>query len=254
MNRFYSTHIVENLSVNLKYYIIVRGGIYQFGFYLELYSEGIEYLRLPFLDYCDSFNVKNIKYMLDKVEWDYEKLKQFPLEFFQCDFELLGTMFQTYNENVSKSIFGTNNPKIIAAVVYAHNVMRFYQSENQDDKNINVDVISFVLDQYYNEGQTMGQTTYYNQIAVGNDDEIKRFILNKIRNSSVHFRFRKVKDSDGKELEDKICIYDHDDQYDANGNPTNINFSAVIDIKDFVEIIHEIECDLEIIHPSKKTK
>ena len=38
MNRFYSTHIVENLSGNLKYYIIIRGGIYQFWILFRIIS------------------------------------------------------------------------------------------------------------------------------------------------------------------------------------------------------------------------
>ena len=40
MNKFYSTHHVENLKGDMNYYIIIRGGIYQFGYVLQLYSEG----------------------------------------------------------------------------------------------------------------------------------------------------------------------------------------------------------------------
>ena len=59
MNRFYSTHIVENLSGNLKYYIIIRGGIYQFGFYLELYSEGHKIENMTYQNYlCQSLDYK----------------------------------------------------------------------------------------------------------------------------------------------------------------------------------------------------
>ena len=59
MNRFYSTHIVENLSGNLKYYIIVRGGIYQFGFYLELYSEGHKIENMTYQNYlCQALDYK----------------------------------------------------------------------------------------------------------------------------------------------------------------------------------------------------
>ena len=36
MNKFYSTHVIENLSGNYSYYIIIKGGIYHFGFYLQI--------------------------------------------------------------------------------------------------------------------------------------------------------------------------------------------------------------------------
>ena len=59
MNRFYSTHIVENLMGNLKYYIIVRGGIYEFGFYLQLYSEGHKIENMTYQNYlCQSLDYK----------------------------------------------------------------------------------------------------------------------------------------------------------------------------------------------------
>ena len=66
MNRFYSTHIVENLSGNLKYYIIVRGGIYQFGFYLEFYSEGHKIENMTYQNYlCQSLDYKFANFKIE---------------------------------------------------------------------------------------------------------------------------------------------------------------------------------------------
>ena len=66
MNRFYSTHIIENLKGNLKYYIIIRGGIYQFGFYLEFYSEAHKMENMTYQNYlCQSLNYKFANFKVD---------------------------------------------------------------------------------------------------------------------------------------------------------------------------------------------
>ena len=39
LNRFYSTNLIENLSGERSYYVIIKGGICKFGFFMELYSE-----------------------------------------------------------------------------------------------------------------------------------------------------------------------------------------------------------------------
>ena len=51
MNKFYSTHHIGNLNGNLNYYIIIRGGIYQFGYVLQLYSEGHKIENMTYQNY-----------------------------------------------------------------------------------------------------------------------------------------------------------------------------------------------------------
>ena len=51
MNKFYSTHHIENLNGNINYYIIIRGGIYQFGYVLQLYSEGHKIENMTYQNY-----------------------------------------------------------------------------------------------------------------------------------------------------------------------------------------------------------
>jgi len=51
MNKFYSTHHIENLRGNMNYYIIIRGGIYQFGYVLQLYSEGHQIENMSYEHY-----------------------------------------------------------------------------------------------------------------------------------------------------------------------------------------------------------
>ena len=51
MNKFYSTHHIENLKGGLNYYIIIRGGIFQFGYVLQLYSEGHKIENMTYQNY-----------------------------------------------------------------------------------------------------------------------------------------------------------------------------------------------------------
>ena len=51
MNKFYSTHHIENLKGDINYYIIIRGGIYQFGYVLQLYSEGHKIENMTYQNY-----------------------------------------------------------------------------------------------------------------------------------------------------------------------------------------------------------
>ena len=44
-------------------------------------------------------------YLLNVVDNDYEKLNEFPSEFYSCDVSLLDEMLKKYNINIIKSIF-----------------------------------------------------------------------------------------------------------------------------------------------------
>ena len=66
MNKFYSTHIIENLSGNHSYYIIIKGGIYHFGFYLQFYSEAHSIEHMTYQDYlCQILDYKIINYKFE---------------------------------------------------------------------------------------------------------------------------------------------------------------------------------------------
>ena len=65
MNRFYSTHVIDNLNGNVSYYIIIKGGIYHFGFYLQFYSEAhsIENMSYQnFLNQILDYKIENFKF------------------------------------------------------------------------------------------------------------------------------------------------------------------------------------------------
>ena len=60
MNKFYSTHHVENLSGNKNYYIIIKGGIYQFGYVMQIYSEGHKITNMTYENYL----IQTLRYQL----------------------------------------------------------------------------------------------------------------------------------------------------------------------------------------------
>ena len=65
LNRFYSTFIIENLSGNLSYFIIIKGGIYHFGFYLQFYSEAHFIENMSYQNYLSQildYKISNFKF------------------------------------------------------------------------------------------------------------------------------------------------------------------------------------------------
>ena len=66
MNKFYSTHIVENLMGDTNYYIIIRGGIYEFGFYLEFFSEAHKIENMNYQNYlCQALDYKSANFKIE---------------------------------------------------------------------------------------------------------------------------------------------------------------------------------------------
>ena len=196
--------------------------------------------------------LKNTKYLLKLTNDNYDKLEELPIEFFYSDLSLIDEMYKTYNSNVAKSIFGIDNPKIIASLIYCNSVFRKYQKENGDCELVNLDCMKVIHSSFNDtymyrnniEDVTVDQTSYLNQFVLDSDgtkrnyDGLKSNILDKLRNSIVHFRFKPVKDNKGNIVEDKVYLYD---RYD---NSTDNNFNIIIDVKDLVEIARQVELDL----------
>ena len=186
---------------------------------------------------------ENLKFLIEKVGYSNEILEEFPVEFFECDFFLLEEMYKRYNSNLNKSIFGIDNPKIISLLVYMHSVF-----SKIDEKNINIDLSEFILKTNYNtlkykdniKAINMDQGEYINQIYNYN-------ILEKLRNMSVHFRFKPVKDENNED--NLLYLYDEDNQ-------GNNNFNIIININDLLEITKNIENQInnENIDVNEKNK
>ena len=84
LNRFYSTYHFKGLNSNKDYYIVLRGGIYQFGFYLQIFSEVHQLENMSYINYMTT--VFGYQYTQFKVEHPrietntYYLLSRFKLE------------------------------------------------------------------------------------------------------------------------------------------------------------------------------
>ena len=197
-------------------------------------------------------NVKsNFKRNIDKLLSKYkpEDLLKFPSESFYSSEIMFDVLFSRYNENLCKSIFGVENPRIIGALLYANSVFSQYQKEDLKYLDVNFDV---VIHNCFNDTYkyrhniadvAVTQESYLSQFLLDGDEQrdyqsIKSNIMNKFRNSFAHFRFKQVKDEKGNIIPDKIYLYDKYEELDNN------NFNIIIDLKDLVELTRQIEIGL----------
>ena len=197
-------------------------------------------------------NVKsNFKRNIDKLLSKYkpEDLLKFPSEIFYSSEIMFDILFSKYNENLCKSIFGVENPKIIGALLYANSVFSQYQKEDLKDLDVDFNAVihNCFNDTYkYRNNITdipITQESYLSQLLLeGNEQRdyqsIKSNIMNKFRNSFAHFRFKQVRDEKGNIVLDKIYLYDKYEELDSN------NFNIIIDLKDLVELTRQIEIGL----------
>ena len=222
----------------------------------ELLDDEIDITKLPDWYSSQKFKTENIKYILGLVENDYSRLHQFPIEFFTCDISLVDEMYKNYNLNVAKSIFGIDNPKLIASLFYCNNVFKKYQKDNGDCELVNLDCMKVIHSSFNStymyrkniDDIVIDQNSYLSQFILDSGGStrdygsLKSNLLDKLRNSIVHFRFKPVKDNDGNIVENKVYLFD---KYD---NSDNNNFNVIMDINDLIEIARQVELDLSRSH------
>lgn len=251
------TNVVELFEAGIDIYKLVDSAFYYPQKTIKLFKENIDIYKLSNKFFDVDVEIGILKQILDKV--GYEQLNTLPIEFFCCNIELLDSLFQKYNLNISKSIFGINNPKIIAALVYANSVLSNYDKNNKNISTIDMDIqpYSIIAGTYIdnfnyrknideNIGREYSFSEFVEQFKLldENDfdrsiDETRKSFLIKIRNACAHFRFKPVKDRNGNILEDKIYIYDED-------NKGENNFNLIIDLKYLIEIIRKVEIQIEL--------
>ena len=168
-------------------------------------------------------------------------------------------MYKRYDSNLCKSIFGINNPKIIGLLIYTNSVLAEYSKKNSTNINMNIENVmkSAAKDTIKYKDNimaiSMDSNKYINQFLyddesskkIRTNEDIKQHILNKLRNATAHFRFKLVKDNDGNIIEDKIYLYDQD-------NMGNNNFNIIIDIKELLSIVRDIELEMDKIKISNR--
>lgn len=94
--------------------------------------------KLPDCIFIPSFTT-NLDYLLKLVDNDYKRLKELPLEFFQLtDEKLISQLYNSYELNQIKSIFGTGDNKLILLII----VMRdFFSKLNINEISNNYELL-----------------------------------------------------------------------------------------------------------------
>ena len=96
-----------------------------------------------------------------------------------------------------------------------------------------------------NTGVEFGQEEYLKQFVI--DDKtneqrdftnMKNYMINKLRNSVAHFRFKAVKEQDNSVVGDKVYLYD---EY----NDGTKNFNIVMSLNDLVNIARAVEIEMK---------
>ena len=219
-------------------------------------EKGFDMNKLPGRIKWSLKNINNIQKVLELTNYDYENLELYPMAFFTCDASKIEELYKTYHANILQSIFGVNNPKLIATLIYCGSVLKNYKSDERDYDIVDLDSLDVIraglidTPRYIKNTarKSFSQRDYLKQFCVDeegnlltdedNEKEIKKQILSRLRNAFAHNRFKPVKDDNGNTIVNKIYIYD---KY-PESNKTN--FDMIIDIEELIEIIHGIERDL----------
>lgn len=237
-----SVEVIKKLSDNIRINTIKDDGIYYDRDCQEYYTNKIK----------SNFK-KNVDFLLSK--FDASKLLEYPSELLYSDEHVFNYLFENYNCNLCKSIFGIDNPKIVGTLMYMNSVLSYYNKNIIDVNSIDIDAYTIIHSsfndtiQYSNnmseDIRFKNQEDYLTQFTYDNkkntkrtETEIKEFIVTKLRNSSAHFRYKIVKDENGNVLEDKIYLYD---EYNDGTN----NFNIIMNINNLVQIIRQIELDIK---------
>lgn len=95
---------------------------------------------LPEFVFLDNNNLDCIDNVVQLVSGDIKKLKELPSEFFRChDKEILDRLYNNYNRVITQSIFNTKNPKIIALIIYAKDILSQWDySVINSNKNLRI--------------------------------------------------------------------------------------------------------------------
>ena len=191
MNRFYSTHVIENLDGNNSYYIIIKGGIYHFGFYLQFYSEAHSIENMSYQNYLSQ--ILDYKIVNFKFEHPYISNE---------NFYLLTRLHIVPNNSNEENTNETNEKMNLGDFVIMFNIkypikylkkfMRIYiqKEENEDDKYnkgkevfinelIHLDEGNYLIAIYFqNLESTVKENTGEINIVYSN----KNYIINQIEN------------------------------------------------------------------------
>ena len=192
MNKFYSTHVIENLNGNYSYYIIIKGGIYHFGFYLQFYSEAHSIENMSYQNYLGQ--ILDYKILNFKFEHPYISNE---------NFYLLTRLHLCPNNSSEENINENSNEKqdwgdvqimfnIKYPIKYLKKFMRIYiQKEEAEENKYNKGKEVFINEQIHLEEGNYLIAIYFQNLestVKENSGEInivysnKNYIINQIEN------------------------------------------------------------------------
>ena len=189
MNRFYSTYIIQNLKGNLSYYIIIKGGIYHFGFYLQFYSEAHLIENMSYQNYLSQ--ILDYKIINFKFEHPFISNENFYL---LTRLHIIPDNTNEENNNENKEEEHLGNLKIMFNIKYPIKHLKrymkiFIQKEKEDKYDIGKEV--FINEQInLEEGNYLIAIYFQNLTSTikDNSGEInivysnKNYIINQIEN------------------------------------------------------------------------
>ena len=188
MNKFYSTHVIENLSGNNSYYIIIKGGIYQFGFYLQFYSEAHSIENMTYQDYLSQ--ILDYKITTFKFEHPYISNENFYLLtrlHIVPNEENLNEKDEKVNLGDLKILFNIKYP-----IKYLKKFMKIYiQKEESEENKYDKGKEVFINEQIHLEEGNYLIAIYFNNLTSTikeNSGEIsivysnKNYTINQIEN------------------------------------------------------------------------
>ena len=192
MNKFYSTHIIENLSGNLSYYIIIKGGIYHFGFYLQFYSEAHLIENLSYQNYLSQ--ILDYKICNFKFEHPYIANENFYL---LTRLHITPNNSSEENNNEKKDELNLGGLKIIFNIKYPIKHLKKYmkifiqKEEEEEDNKYHKGKEVFINEQIHLEEGNYLIAIYFQNLPSTikeNSGEInivysnKNYIINQIEN------------------------------------------------------------------------
>ena len=71
LNKFYSTYLIEKLKGSENYYIIIKGGIYQFGYYLQVYGENHKIENMTYQNYLSQELEEKNRYQIANFKTEH---------------------------------------------------------------------------------------------------------------------------------------------------------------------------------------
>ena len=213
LNKFYSTYLIEKLKGSENYYIIIKGGIYEFGYYLQVYSESHKIENMTYHNYLSQELEEKNRYQLAnfKIEHSLIDTQQFYL------LTRLHIIPTTNEDGNQKNVESLGDLKIVFNLKYPLKHLKYYikifiqkENDNNDGKEI-----------YINEEILLPQGSYLIAIYFKN-------LICPVKENTLDIDISYYNENKNYHIEqiDNIDFYEVGGEY--NPNKYNIIFKEII--------------------------